>query len=310
MTRILTPLCLAAVCLLGCTDESEQVSFEPTVKVYSCENRVIITDQISESTVIVSVYNDKELKFARQLTRQDDRFSAEGIELTFQDSGLTVINGTEQIGPCFPDSLEAERRQTSDTCYYITESGNLIRTLTTNDEGLHVWMSSGRYVMLDTILPRVVSASGEKYEQGDVLFWSKGYTAIMVHNGVMHGHCVRMWPDEVRDKGACSDTTIMGMVSSSLGNELDLLEPKDRKFAAEWIDLNGDGENELAVMLLSPYFCGSGGCTWYILNGDGSVLTRGTIAGYPFYVGEPGDEGYRTLYIRSGGAFRTMEFQH
>ena len=131
---------------------------------------------------------------------------------------------------------------------------------------------------------------------------------MMVHKGGMHGHCIRMWPDEVRDNSVCADTTAIDIVSRALSDELDGLEPKDRRFAAEWVDLNDDGQDELVVMLLSSYFCGSGGCTWYIFHGDGSVLTRGTVAGYPFYVGEPGVDDYRTLYIRSGGAYHTMEF--
>jgi hypothetical protein len=119
-----------------------------------------------------------------------------------------------------------------------------------------------------------------------------------------------MWKDEVKSDPVCEDSLAVEYVRNALGVELESMMPGDRKFSAEWIDLNGDGSEELFAVLVSPYFCGTGGCTWLVINYDGTVLTRGSVAGYPVYVGEVGSESYRTLYVRSGGSYHVMEFSN
>jgi hypothetical protein len=46
-------------------------------------------------------------------------------------------------------------------------------------------------------------------------------------------------------------------------------------------DLNNDGKKEIFVALVSPYFCGSGGCTLLILNPDFTLNSRMTLVNFP-----------------------------
>ncbi|MFD1079553.1 DUF6624 domain-containing protein, partial [Longispora fulva] len=48
-------------------------------------------------------------------------------------------------------------------------------------------------------------------------------------------------------------------------NDLEIITQEQRKFQLFQIDLNNDGEKEVFVNFITPYFCGSGGCTILLL---------------------------------------------
>lgn len=65
-----------------------------------------------------------------------------------------------------------------------------------------------------------------------------------------------------------------------LANELDLLKWEQRKYSLDEFDLNGDGKEEYFVGFENDFFCETNGCTFFILNNDGSLNSR-IIAIYP-----------------------------
>ena len=81
-----------------------------------------------------------------------------------------------------------------------------------------------------------------------------------------------------------------------------------RKFIIFEFDLNGDSINEIFAGLTGPYFCGSGGCTIYLFNNDGTVLTRFTVADYPIVVSDSKTMGFKDLIIKSNGQNHLMKF--
>ena len=84
------------------------------------------------------------------------------------------------------------------------------------------------------------------------------------------------------------------------------IEEKDRIFQLHEIDLNNDGKNEVFVNFVSPYFCGSGGCTMLLLDSDLKLLTRFTVIQNPIYAGLETANGFRKLVTKSEGEWKEL----
>lgn len=90
--------------------------------------------------------------------------------------------------------------------------------------------------------------------------------------------------------------------------KLGIVDSLSRKFIFLEYDLDGDANKEIFVGLTGPYFCGSGGCTQYILKSNGDVVTRFTVSDYPVVIAPEKTEGWNDLYIQSGGDYRVVKF--
>lgn len=101
-----------------------------------------------------------------------------------------------------------------------------------------------------------------------------------------------------------SDTAVAAMIRTTLlSAEKDMLTgvpPEQRKFKYHAFDLNNDGKNEYLVALYTPMYCGTGGCTAYLLNADGSVDTRFTVVRFPVYVAASTTNQWQDLIMYSG----------
>jgi hypothetical protein len=103
---------------------------------------------------------------------------------------------------------------------------------------------------------------------------------------------------------------VRARLESLLGEDLKLgiVDSLSRRFIFLEYDLNGDNTKEIFVGLTGPYFCGSGGCTQYILKDNGDVLTKFTVSDYPVVVAPDKTNGWSDLYIQSGGDYRVVKF--
>lgn len=90
--------------------------------------------------------------------------------------------------------------------------------------------------------------------------------------------------------------------------KIGIVDSLSRKFIFFEFDLNEDGSKEILVGLTGPYFCGSGGCTQFILNAEGEVISRFTVSDYPVTISTDKSNGWRDLFILSGGAYRVVKF--
>lgn len=86
------------------------------------------------------------------------------------------------------------------------------------------------------------------------------------------------------------------------------MTPDDRRFQMYMTDLNGDGKDEYFVRLFGTYFCGSGGCTFLILDRYSDVITAFTVTDAPVYVSSEKENGWNVLYLKSGGKFRKVVY--
>ena len=72
--------------------------------------------------------------------------------------------------------------------------------------------------------------------------------------------------------------------------------------------MNEDEKKEIFVGLIGSYFCGTGGCTQYILDNKGIVISKFTVSDYPIVIDSNKSNGWRNLFIPSGGKNRILKF--
>jgi hypothetical protein len=89
---------------------------------------------------------------------------------------------------------------------------------------------------------------------------------------------------------------------------LGLIDSISRVYKYDLIDLDNDGSKEIMVGLTGPYFCGSGGCTIFLLSGSGAVITKFSVVRYPVYVEANSTNGWSNLVMYSGGEYRLNVF--
>jgi hypothetical protein len=95
-----------------------------------------------------------------------------------------------------------------------------------------------------------------------------------------------------------------------LAEDLPYLEDSDRKFQLYFTDLNGDSQDEIFVRFLSPYFCGSGGCTFLILSPDMKLITRLTVTRAPIFVEKTKENGWSVLLVKDNGVFKELTYEN
>jgi len=81
---------------------------------------------------------------------------------------------------------------------------------------------------------------------------------------------------------------------------------KETRYLAAFPDLDGDGQPEAIVYLISRNWCGSGGCSMFVLKKNGSgwkTVTRTTITQLPIRVLTNASHGWRNLgvWVQGGG---------
>jgi len=94
-----------------------------------------------------------------------------------------------------------------------------------------------------------------------------------------------------------------------LKNDIPALTKDDRYFYYDGFDLDNDKKNEYFVGFSNPYFCGSGGCSGYILKNDGTVINRFTVTDFPIYVTSSAAEKFYDLIFESGGKFHLLKMK-
>lgn len=96
-----------------------------------------------------------------------------------------------------------------------------------------------------------------------------------------------------------------------LKKDLPAMTKEDRFFYYEAFDLNNDKKNEYFVGFSNPYFCGSGGCSGYILNNDGSLINSFTVTDFPIFVMTTSkSNSFYDLIFERRGTFHQMKMKN
>lgn len=90
--------------------------------------------------------------------------------------------------------------------------------------------------------------------------------------------------------------------------ELGIVDSLSRKYKYVQLDLNDDSNKEILIGLTGPYFCGSGGCTFLLLNYHGDIITQFSVVRMPVYLDTEKSNGWNNLIVYSGGENRHVKF--
>jgi hypothetical protein len=101
-------------------------------------------------------------------------------------------------------------------------------------------------------------------------------------------------------------TTLQDIYKDDIAKKF--IDETSNKFVFFEYDLNDDGIKEILVGLRGSYFCGSGGCTQYVLDNKGKVVTVITVSDYPVTIDSKKTNGWKDLIIYSGGKNRLVKF--
>ncbi|WP_427872409.1 hypothetical protein [Flavobacterium sp. MMS24-S5] len=114
---------------------------------------------------------------------------------------------------------------------------------------------------------------------------------------------------EVSEKNNKEVELIRKQLLILLEKDLPAMTKEDRSFYYEAFDLNNDKKEEYFVGFSNSYFCGSGGCSGYILKNDGTVINRFTVTDFPIYVTTSSTEKFYDLIFESGGKFHLLKMK-
>lgn len=95
--------------------------------------------------------------------------------------------------------------------------------------------------------------------------------------------------------------------------DLKIMDTADRKFSFHAVDLNADQKPEYIVFLQGRYFCGSGGCTFLVMNSNVQLINYTTVMDPPVYVSAKAAHGWRNLLIKANNTagaetYRVLSF--
>jgi len=98
------------------------------------------------------------------------------------------------------------------------------------------------------------------------------------------------------------------LINQYLKDDLQFLQPNDRKFQFYKIDLNDDGKEEIFVRFMTSYFCGSGGCTFLLLDEYSEIITKFSVTRAPIFVEPSKENGWSLLLVKDSGVFKELRF--
>ena len=79
---------------------------------------------------------------------------------------------------------------------------------------------------------------------------------------------------------------------------------EEHTFFADFVDLNGDSTPDALAILTGPYWCGTGGCTMLVFQGEDknfNLVSSSTLVRPPLTVSETKTEGWRDLVLTVSG---------
>lgn len=102
---------------------------------------------------------------------------------------------------------------------------------------------------------------------------------------------------DVATTNLASAEKIKSFLLKELKNDIDIMKRDERKFSFYEIDLNNDGKYEYFVKPEGQYFCGTGGCTFYLLNNNFVINTTFTVTNSPIFKTSSKTNGWNDLIL-------------
>ncbi|WP_185153452.1 alpha/beta hydrolase [Fulvivirga lutimaris] len=99
------------------------------------------------------------------------------------------------------------------------------------------------------------------------------------------------------------------LISDYLKREIKVMNEADRQYQFHKIDLNEDGVDEIFIRFESTFFCGSGGCTYLLMDVNFNTITQFTVMNAPIYVEPQKVNGWKVLLVKSEGEPKELKFE-
>lgn len=121
--------------------------------------------------------------------------------------------------------------------------------------------------------------------------------------------CIQVSIKPIYDLSACHSNVIELLVKQKILAPEGLSNShKPLGYKAGCADLNGDGHQEVFILMQNFWFCGTGGCSAFIFNDKGNKLSQMSVTDEPVLLSDNKNNGWRTIYVWSDDAMREMNF--
>jgi len=100
------------------------------------------------------------------------------------------------------------------------------------------------------------------------------------------------------------------LINDHLKNDISAMNDTDRKFQMYKIDLNKDGKDEVFVRFLTPYFCGTGGCSFLLLDHQGEIITNFSVTRAPIFAEQTYKNDWQILLVKDAGVFKELIYKN
>jgi hypothetical protein len=103
---------------------------------------------------------------------------------------------------------------------------------------------------------------------------------------------------------------LRNFLKSYTSSDYELLTENDKRFQFYEVDLNDDGDKEIFVRFMGPYFCGSGGCTFLLLDKYAEIITKFTVTRAPIFIEQEKRNGWSFLLVKDSGVFKELVYEN
>ncbi|OBT13426.1 hypothetical protein A9264_07090 [Vibrio sp. UCD-FRSSP16_10] len=86
------------------------------------------------------------------------------------------------------------------------------------------------------------------------------------------------------------------------------LGDSDAAFTHAYVDLNGDTEDELMVLMQDPYFCDIDGCSAFLFNSSQQLMATTKAVKFPILMTHINRDGWINIVVGSGNSMRLLQF--
>lgn len=91
-------------------------------------------------------------------------------------------------------------------------------------------------------------------------------------------------------------------------SELQEMDADARRYQIAEYDLNDDGNQEVLMTIPTQDYCGSGGCSMWVLNHQGKLISKTSTVDFPIGISKTKTNGWFDLFSYSNRAEHVLKF--
>ena len=103
---------------------------------------------------------------------------------------------------------------------------------------------------------------------------------------------------------------LQNFLKNYTASDYENLTENDKRFQFYEVDLNDDGNKEIFVRFMGPYFCGTGGCTFLLLDKYAEIITRFTVTRAPIFIEQRKHNGWSLLLVKDSAVFKELVYEN